>query len=143
MRTIVSGMPNSLLSGWSTQKREAARLRAIGYTQQMTAEAIGAGMRTVQGWCAEPEFDSHVQRLHEEAFRRIEPQLMANLEMAISVQRDMFAGRISPSEKRYIEAAKLIDRLLDRLLYTEPAEPASSKPAVGVTVINGQLPPTE
>lgn len=96
----------------------------------MCADKVGVTLRTVQYWCAEEEFDQEVSRLRELAWQRVEPGIMANVELALEVQRAMFAGEIKADDKRYIEARRLIDRILDRLLYVEPARSSDSAPAV-------------
>lgn len=129
---------NSLSSDWTVNQRLAARMRAIGYTQQQTAEAVGVELRTVQRWEEKPDFVEFVQALHEAAWQRIEPGIMANVALAVDVQREMLLGKVKADDKRYLAAQRLIDRILDRLLYVEPApaEAGSGKAGTTVNILN-------
>lgn len=113
-------MNDSTYNLWKPDKRAAVRLLAIGCSQQYTADHVGAGLRTVQNWCAEDEFDRIRTELRELAWSRVEPGIMANVELALEVQAQMFRGDIKPDDKRYASAERLIYRILDRLLYVEP-----------------------
>lgn len=127
-------MTTDVTLAWKPAKRAAARLRAIGCTQDYTANEVGVDIRTVQNWCAEDEFDSVVRQLKELAWARVEPGIMANVELAIEVQRQMFMGEIKADDKRYLAAQRLIDRILDRLLYVEPAHNPPGSP--GLVAVN-------
>lgn len=126
-------LPVPLDAKWSVQQRNAARLLAIGYTVAMAAKATGYSVRQIYRLNNDPDFDDYVQALHAYAWQRVEPGIMANALLAITVQRQMFLGEITASDERYREASKLIDRLLDRLLYIEPPPPADSEGSVGPT----------
>lgn len=122
---------------WSVKQRLAARLRAIGYTQQSSADQVGVDLTTLQRW---EEIDAYVefeQQLHQAAWERIEPGIMANVALAVEVQRDMLLGLVPANDKRYLEARRLIDRIVDRLLYVEPTTPAPpSLPAAPSSTVN-------
>lgn len=124
---------------WNVKQKLGARLRAIGYTQQATADQIGVDITTVQRWEENSAFHDYVQQLHSLAWRRIEPAIMANVELAVDVQRQMFIGELKPDDKRYLEARRLIDRILDRLLYVEPADASDRLPAPGASVTTNVL----
>lgn len=118
---------------WKPDKRAAARLLAIGCSQQYTADQVGVVLRTVQNWCADPEFDNVRQELQELAWASVEPTIMANVQHALEVQRMVFRGDLNAGDKRYIAAEKLIYRMLDRLLYVEPATAEDRTPAITAT----------
>ena len=129
-----------IVGAWPPRKRAAARLRAIGCSQQYCADQVGVALRTVQHWCADRVFDAEVTRLQELAWSRVEPGIMANVELALEVQRQMFRGEIAADDKRYLAAQRLIYRILDRLLYVEPASGPDSAPAVSAVInLPGQL----
>lgn len=48
---------------WNKKRSQAAIMLADGYTIDETAEAIGAGKRTVARWKSYPEFDQEIDRL--------------------------------------------------------------------------------
>lgn len=129
--------------GWKPDKRAAARYIAIGCTQQYSADQVGVTLRTVQNWCAEDEFDQVVTQLRDLAWARVEPGIMANVELALEVQRQMFRGEVSPDDKRYAAAQRLIDRILDRLLTIrtedDPDSPAHNQ-AANLIQINTGIP---
>lgn len=115
-------------------QRSVARLLAIGYPQTAAAEALGQNLRTVQRWCADEQFEAYIDRLYQTAWERVEPGIMANVELAIEVQRQMLRGEVKPNDPRYREAARLLDRILDRLLYVEPASAGGD--AAGIAAVS-------
>lgn len=128
----------SLGRAWNVKQKLGARLRAIGYTQQSTADQVGVSITTIQKWEEDDAFHEYVQQLHNVAWQRIEPAIMANVALAVDVQRDMLNGLVKPDDKRYLEARRLIDRIVDRLLYVEPpALPAGD--TAPTTAVNIQL----
>lgn len=116
----------------SIRQRNAARLLAVGMSQQQAADAVGVDVRTVRRWRDEQAFEDMVQELHLTAWSRIEHAVMATLEQAIGVVQEMLRGEIKPDDKRYLAAERLIERLLTRLFAiggTEAAAPHAELPA--------------
>lgn len=134
----------TVISEWSVKQRLAARLRAIGYTQQASADQVGVDLNTIQRWEDIDAYVAYEQELHQAAWERIEPGIMANVALAVEVQRDMLLGLVAANDKRYLEARRLIDRIVDRLLYVEPQQPAvpalSAAPTSTVNVTVGTSP---
>ena len=85
---------------------------AIGYTQQMAADEMGIALRTVQNYCAKKGFYEYVKHLSLLAWERVEPSLMANMELALDVQRQVLLGKIDAKDGRYVEARALIQVLI-------------------------------
>lgn len=126
---------------WKAQQLSAARLLAIGYTKGMAASEAGVDLRTVMRWCARSDFHELVLQYQQTAFARVEPMIMANLELALEMQRKVMNGELAPNDPRFAVAHDLIKRFLDRLLYVEPALGAGGNPPPGITVpiqINAQ-----
>lgn len=117
----------------SIRQRNAARLLAIGYTQQQAAEAVGVDKRTITRWCDEEAFHATVEQLHLTAWERIQPGVYSTLEMAIEVVQQMLRGELKADDKRYLAAERLIDRLLSRL-FAVGAAPAANDPAADGSV---------
>ena len=124
---------------WNVQQRSYARLIAIGYSQSEAARQLAVPLRTAQRWMADEGFCQHIQDLHETAWSRVEAGIMANVELAIEVERRWLSGE-KVDEKRYRDARSRIDRILDRLLFVEPPETENRNPTLGATV-NISLPP--
>lgn len=128
--------------GWtpSLKQREAALLRARGHTQQQCADAVGLDIREIQRWHEIPEWVALVEEHFLRSVERIEPGLMANIDLAIDVQRQMLRGELKPDDKRYLEARRLIDRIMDRLLSVDrnrgEAQPPVSPPS-SITLPSG------
>lgn len=127
----------TVLSEWSVKQRLVARLRAIGYTQQSSADQVGVDLTTVQRWEDIDAYVAYEQELHQAAWERIEPGIMANVALAVEVQRDMLLGLVPANDKRYLEARRLIDRIVNRLLYVEPQQPTPpAQPAAPSSTVN-------
>lgn len=109
-----------IVSGWKPARRAAALYLAIGFTGQDVADRVGQDIRTIQRWCADPVFDAYRQALRALAISRIEPAIMANVELALDVQRRMLIGEVAPTDARYLAAERIINRIVDRLTRTEP-----------------------
>ena len=119
----------------------AARYLAIGCTLQHSADQARVGLRTVQSWVKKAAFAEYVERLHLSLLERVEASLMANLQLALEVQRQVLNGEVSARDERYAVAHKLIDRLLDKFLIVDPpapypALPAPAGPAFAVQINN-------
>lgn len=97
---------------WTPSEDRVARLLAIGYTQEMAADELGMARRTVQNYCAKPGFYEYVKHLSLLAWERVEPSLMANMELALDVQRQVLLGKLDAKDNRYIEARALIQVLI-------------------------------
>ena len=118
------------------QQQKVARLLAIGYTRKMAADATGYSERQVYRLCDDTDFDAYVQHLHQYAWQQIEPGIMANAALAVKLQQQVFLGDLNPKDPRWREASRLLDRLLDRLLYVEPPPDGTGKagPAAAIQV---------
>lgn len=110
-----------MAGGWRTQQISAAKLLAIGFTQQMTADEVRVDIRTVRRWLERHEFCELVEHYRETACAHIDPDIWAHLRLAIEIDRRVLIGEIAFDDPRAIRAQRLIDRFLDRLLYVEPA----------------------
>lgn len=122
---------------WTTAQLKVAWLIAIGYSQPMAAKAVGMSLRQVSRWASLPTYQSLVAVYQSEVMDRIEPAVLQNAALALELQRQMFLGEISPDDKRYREAAKLISRLWDKF-YTEPTTPGPSPVGNAVQInVNG------
>lgn len=123
----------AIVRGWKPAKQLAAKYLAIGCTQEYTAQKTETPHRTLQHWCAEPEFHTWVLHLREVAVAQIEQDIAANVRLALEVQAEVMRGELSASSDRFIVADKLLYRFVDRLVYVEPATSADS--ALGATVV--------
>ena len=132
----VMALPPAIDLHWPTLKRDCARRLAIGYSAWEAATALNLPIETLRVWMREKDFDVLVQDLHSDVWGRIEPQFMANIEIALLVEQEMFLGRIKADDKRYLEARRKIDRWTDRLLYVEPPDDSPRNRQAGVTVVN-------
>src|SRR5689334_17532732 len=103
-RNAMTSEQISLAGEWSVKQRLGARLRAIGYTQQAAADQAGCDITTLQRWEEDAAYVAFEQQLHDQAWERIEPGIMANVALAVEVQRDMLRGEVKPDDKRYLEA---------------------------------------
>lgn len=115
----------------SVIQRQAAELRALGYTQQMVADQVGRDLRTVQRWCADDAFDARVRELRHLMRYEVEPDILANLRLAVKVQREVFLGQRDPKDATYKEAREFVRIFLARLLTADPDDRA---PNVGANV---------
>ena len=118
---------------WKPKQKLVARYLAIGYTQEMAARAVGYSERQVGRLIVDPAFTGLVQQLHERLWSRLEPEIVANMLLAVDVQRRMFLGEINPSDGRYRAAERLLNRILERLLVADPAR-AAATPTAAVQV---------
>lgn len=120
----------------SIRQRNAARLLAIGMSQQQAADGVGVDVRTVRRWCDDRAFAEMVEELHALAWSRVEHAVMAMLEQAIGVMQAMLRGEVAPDDKRYVEASRLVERLIARLfsIAAPPAPGTAAEP-------DGALPP--
>lgn len=126
--------PHHAMVAWKPAKRRAAGYLAIGCTVAYTARQTRTPPRTLYNWLDEDEFQRGVISLKETAWQRAEPEIFANLGLALEVQRAMFRGEVQATDERYLAAERLIDRFLGRLLYVEPANVASGNGSVGAAI---------
>ncbi len=113
---------------WNPAQDRAARLMALGYTQQMVADELQVTLRTVQNWCAIPGFYVYVDELAAMAWTRVEPRLMANIELALDVQRRMLLGEIDAKSPRYVEARSLINVVIRLLTVRRDTQTPADNP---------------
>lgn len=111
-----------IVNGWKPARRTAALYLAIGFAGQDVADRVGQDLRTVQRWCADPVFDAYRQALRALAFTRVEPAIMANVEIALDIQRQMLIGEVAPNDARYQAAERIIRYVVDRLTRPERAD---------------------
>lgn len=111
-----------IVNGWKPARRAAALYLAIGFAGQDVADRVGQDLRTVQRWCADPVFDAYRQALRALAFTRVEPAIMANVEIALDIQRQMLIGEVAPNDARYQAAERIIRYVVDRLTRPERAD---------------------
>lgn len=143
MRSIGEPEAANVAITWKPAQRNVAFLLALGRNQSEAARESGVPLRTVQYWCAQDAFKAYVEARFERAWQHIEPGMLALLQMAIHTMRDMFLRKLSPDDPYYLEARRLVDRVLDHGIYAETAFEGSD-PEMDDPVINGvfiELPP--
>ncbi|MCK9496142.1 MAG: helix-turn-helix domain-containing protein [Dehalococcoidia bacterium] len=137
-----SAAERALTTEQNAVRREvAAYWLAIGVTQQRAADECGVDLRTVQRWCAEQDFQQHVADLRQQAFAEIEPQMWANVRLALDVERRMLNGEVQGDDPAWGAAKSLLDRFRGLALSAEaPPPPGGGGPGgVAVTVYaNGE-----
>lgn len=117
---------------------KGARLRAIGYTQEMTAAKLNVGVRTVQHWEERDDFDDAVTLIRDELRYALGPAIMANVHLAADLQRRVFIGEIRRKDERYLEAKELLAYVLPFLRPDAGARDADTQRGTAVQVnING------
>jgi hypothetical protein len=124
---------------WPVVKGTAARLLAIGCTLEDTAKRCDVVIKTLSNWKNDPAFDAYVTQIRQTLASQIEPSIMANVALALELQRRVFAGELKANEPRYVEAARLISRVLDRLFYVAPPlDPTGDAPRGVHVAINNR-----
>lgn len=124
----VDNLPEDIHQIWTPTQYKIAHYVAKGYTKEQTGRMCNVHSDTVRRLLIRNDFNELVYQLAQEAMARIEPTIMANLELALDIQRNMFLGEIPATDRRYTEARALLSRFLDKLLYTEAAQPTSAVP---------------
>lgn len=94
----------------AARREIAAYWLGIGVTQQRAADECGADLRTVQRWCAEPEFREQVAAHRRQAFDEIAPQMFANVRLALDVERRVMNGELARDDDSAVEARDLLTR---------------------------------
>ena len=102
----------TLTPGWTRPQQRVARWLALGLTQTAAAEKEGIALRTVQKWCADNRLEELADVLHARGWERVDPQLWANLELALQIQQEVFTGQRPPRDLVYLEARRFIDNAL-------------------------------
>lgn len=119
------GKQITVSSEWtpSVSQRAAAQLLAIGSTWQYTADYCRVTVNTIGNWAKRPEFAALVDQVRENVWDRVAPAMMANVMLALEVQRQVLTGEIGGKDDRAIAADRLIGRFADRLVPVEDAAP--------------------
>ncbi|MCK9495242.1 MAG: helix-turn-helix domain-containing protein [Dehalococcoidia bacterium] len=118
----------------ATRREVAAYWLAIGVTQQRAADECGVDLRTVQRWCAEDDFQQRLRGLREQAFAEIEPQMWANVRLALDVERRMLNGEVKGDDPAWSAAKSLLDRFRGLALTAEAPPPAGGGAQGGVAL---------
>lgn len=115
----------ALTTAQNAARRElAAYWLGIGVTQQRAADECGADLRTVQRWCAEQSFQDRIAQHRRTAFEQIEPQMWANVRLALDVERRMMNGELKADDPAWLAAQRLLDRF--RAVFVDVDAPPSS-----------------
>lgn len=130
----MTAQQNTVKPKWTPKQLLAARCRAIGMTQQASADQVGVNLVTLQRWETQRGFTALREEYMERVVSQVEPTIMANLLLALEVQRQVLNGELTHDSGRAELANRLVARFLDRLLYVEPAPSAGGNPAAAVTV---------
>ena len=134
----ISEVAESESGSWSVQQRHAAHWLAIGADKRYTAAQVGMQERQLFRWLSNPAYVAYVEELHQATWERVEPKIMANVMLALDLQRQVLTGEVPWNDKRLGLADKLMTRILDRLLFVEPAPAAGGQTANGtVNVLVG------
>lgn len=112
LRNGMSKSAITLATGWTRPQQRVARWIALGLTQTEAAEREGIPLRTVQYWVKNNRIEELADELHARGWERVDPQLWANLEHALKIQEEVFAGRRPPRDPVYLEARQFIDNAL-------------------------------
>lgn len=132
-------LSETLRVDWRPAQKTAALMLAIGATESHAAVRAGVSQSTITAWKHQPLFDERVRELRASAWQDVEQSIMANVQLALEVQRQGLAGELAIDDPRYRESARLIDRMLDRLLYVEPAgAPAGGPGTINAAVVINQ-----
>lgn len=113
---------------WNAKQRTAARLLAMGLSKGDVAARVDVDAGTMSEWVKDPHFEDYCEDVYAVAWKRIEPAIMANVELALDLQKRVFLGEVKASDPSYRDASKLITRILDRLLTVEPTHAAIGAP---------------
>lgn len=127
-------MAGTGIQPWGAHQVRAAYLIAIGWPIDHVAGEVGVHRNAIRKWLLRTAFVQMVDDARAKVVEQFEPAIMANVHLAVDVQRRMLVGEIRPDDKRYLEARRLLERFLDRLLYVEPAPPQVGFPANGISV---------
>jgi hypothetical protein len=100
------------LRAWNPQQQRVARWIALGLSQSEAARRESVALRTVQYWVANNDLLALADELHARGWERVDPQLWANLEHALLIQSQVFAGERDRGDPAYVEARRFIETAL-------------------------------
>lgn len=96
--------------------REVARLCALGYSHQAVADMTGYHRRHIIRMVNTEDFVTEVERIKASLSSTLEADILANVSLAVQIERQMLAGDLPSTDKRYIEAKGIVKPIRERLI---------------------------
>lgn len=103
-----------IVTAWDANPSQlwAVRLRAKCFSQQQIADIVGASLRTVQYWCAMPEFDAAVKATQADFIEDFEEQFERIIANAMRIEEMSQLGEIPADDPRAIQAHDTLSKVV-------------------------------
>ena len=92
-----------------------ADLLSTGYLQTEAAQDTGTPLRTVQRWCADPNFEDYVLELIDVQRAQWNRQFRRIVRKAMQLEEDVMDGKVSGIDPRAIRAHEILSKTAYRV----------------------------